>query len=258
MPSPPRTDLVRMFPPSRPQLRAEDDGDGLGTLYGHFAVFNQETIIDSWWEGKFRETIAPGAFTKTIRENLPHIRVLFQHGMDSQVGEKVLGPVSILREEPYGPYYEVPLFDTSYNRDLAPGLRADQYGASFRFEVIKEDWEEPPEGSSQLPLRTIREIRLYEFGPVTFPAYQAASAGLRSVTDYQIWRSLDERGRVDFLRLLAQAQPGQGTPPGAAPAGIDEPGQPHSAVSPIAPYLDRGRLIHALLAKAAPDKELSS
>jgi hypothetical protein len=154
-----------------------------------------------------------------------------------------------------GLYYESPLFDTSYNRDLAPGLAADQYGSSFRFEVIKEKWEEPPEGSSQLPLRTILEVRLYEGGPCTFAAYDAATAGLRSATDYQLWRSLDEKGRTEFLRLLRQIHPGQGTPPGAAPAGIDEPGEPHSAVSPIVPFRDRGRLIHALLSKAAPEKE---
>lgn len=242
----PCTDLIRMFRPARPQMRAADDG-GLGTMFGYFAVFNQETIIDSWWEGTFRELILPGAFTKTIRENAQEIRSLFQHGMDPQIGDKVLGPISVLREEPYGPYYEVPLFDTSYNRDLVPGLQADQYGASFRFNVIKDDWERPPEGSGELPLRKIREARVFEFGPVTFPAYQAASAGLRSATDYQIWRSLDEQGRDQFLRLLRQAHPGTGTPPGAAPTGIDEPGQPHSAVSPRAVFDQRARRIDALL-----------
>jgi hypothetical protein len=31
-----------------------------------------------------------------------------------------------------------------------------------------------------LPERTIKELRLFEFGPVTFPAYQSATAGVRS------------------------------------------------------------------------------
>ncbi|NQV05183.1 hypothetical protein HQ535_01420 [bacterium] len=48
----PRDDLIRMFRPQMEEIRADEDGNGIGTLYGHFAVFGQETVIDSWWEGK--------------------------------------------------------------------------------------------------------------------------------------------------------------------------------------------------------------
>jgi len=237
----PRTDLVRMHRATRPQLRADGQGT-LGTLYGHFAVFNTETLIDSWWEGKFRERIAPGAFSRTINHRGDRVRVLFNHGLDPQVGDKVLGRPSILREDERGVYYEVPLLDTSYNRDLAPGLDADQYGASFRFEVVQEDWEDPPDGTDQLPLRTIREVKLFEFGPVTFPAYEAATAGLRSQADLNLWRSLDEEGRREFLRLL-HSSTGTGTPPGPAPTGTGDPGTPHSPVRPAADFLPRKRRI---------------
>ncbi|MDQ6901240.1 MAG: HK97 family phage prohead protease, partial [Candidatus Dormibacteraeota bacterium] len=81
----------------------------------------------------------------------------------------------------------VPLLDTSYNRDLLPGLEAGLYGASFRFRVTREDMNNQPERSDYnpegIPERTIREVELREFGPVTFPAYAGTSVGLRSVTD---------------------------------------------------------------------------
>lgn len=228
----PRDDLIRMHKPGHPEFRTADEGDdSLGRMTGHFAVFDEWTVIDSFWEGKFKERIAPGAFTKTIREKRDTIKVLFDHGYDSAAGNKVLGPVDELREDSIGAYYEVPLLDTSYNRDLVPGLRAGLYGSSFRFRVIKDEWVVPAEDSDDLRERTIREVEVYEFGAVTFPAYQAATAGLRSQQEVELWRSLDEEGRAEFLRLIRKAQP-VGTPiPGAAPPASDEPGSPHSPVS---------------------------
>lgn len=227
----PRDDLIRMYKPGQPEFRVaegDDDDDSLGLMTGHFAVFDEWTVIDSWWEGKFKERITPGAFAKTIREKSDAIKVLFDHGFDRSVGNKVLGPIDELSEDDTGPYYEVPLLDTSYNRDLVPGLRKGLYGASFRFRVIKDEWVEPDEDSGDLRERTIREVELYEFGPVTFPAYQAATAGLRSLRDFDLWRSLDDEGRSEFLRLFRKAQP-VGTPiPGAATSASAEPGSPHS------------------------------
>jgi phage head maturation protease len=115
------------------------------------------------------------------------MRVLFQHGQDSQIGSKVLGPIKELRADATGAYYEVPLLDTTYNRDLIPGLDAGLYGASFRFQVMQEDYDAKPKRSDHnpngLPERTITEARVREFGPVTFGAYADATAGLRSMTD---------------------------------------------------------------------------
>ena len=134
------------------------------------------------------ERVAPGAFARTLKNNRDSIRVLFQHGRDPQIGDKVLGPIAVLREDGDGAYYEVPLLDTSYNRDLIPALRmkGNGYGASFKFNVVQEDWDPKPTRSTHnpdsLPERTIREARVFEFGPVTFPAYAGATAGVRSIT----------------------------------------------------------------------------
>ena len=93
-----------------------------------------------------------------------------------------------LNEDSVGAHYAVPLFDTSYNADLLPALAAAQFGASFRFTVIKEEVDNSPAKSDWnphgIPQRVIREMRVFEFGPVTFPAYASATAGLRSLTDY--------------------------------------------------------------------------
>jgi phage head maturation protease len=99
----------------------------------------------------------------------------------------VLGIPTVLEPDAHGVRYEVPLFDTSYNRDLAPGLKAGAYGSSFRFNVLAEDFNKRAKPSDYnpkgLPERTVREVHMPEFGPVTFPAHPGATAGMRSLTD---------------------------------------------------------------------------
>jgi HK97 family phage prohead protease len=191
--NPPRVNLVRAVSGAI-EARAADKDGGMPTLFGHFAVFNVWTEINSFWEGHFLERIMPGAFKKTIRENRSRIRALFQHGQDPQVGDKPLGPVEVLREEDEGPYYEVPMLDTAYNRELVPGLEAGLYGASFRFEVLREEFAEEPGESEDnphgIPERSVKEIKLHEFGPVTWPAYAEATAGVRSLTDHFLFEQI--------------------------------------------------------------------
>ena len=205
--TPPRENLYRAAFPAVELRAADGQADGAPAervMTGHFAVFNRWTEINSLFEGNFLERIAPGAFRKTFRENLGGMRVLFQHGRDPQIGDKPLGPIRSLAEDGTGAAYEVPLFDTSYNRDLIPGLEAGVYGASFRFNVLREDLNlEPkpsPDNPTGLPERTIREARVSEFGPVTFPAYADATAGLRSITDDMLVDLL--RSRLPDLREL--------------------------------------------------------
>ena len=181
----PRDDLYRALRRGT-EVRATDDGVS-PVLHGHFAVFDEWVEIDSLFEGRFLERIARGAFRKTFREQRDQMRVLFQHGRDPVVGNKPLGPIDMLREDERGAAYEVPMVDTDYNRELLPGLRAGLYGASFRFRVVKEDVVEDPGEAEHnpegLPERTLKEVRVFEFGPVTFPAYASASAHVRSLTD---------------------------------------------------------------------------
>jgi HK97 family phage prohead protease len=205
--TPPRDNLYRAVMPG-PELRDDTPG-GMPTLTGHFAVFNEWTEVDSVFEGRFMERIAPGAFQKTMEEGRNGMKVLFQHGRDPQIGDKPLGPIRSLTEDKTGARYEVPLLDTSYNRDLLPGLKAGLYGASFRFKVLRDEFDDDPKRSAYnpdgLPERTITEAAVREFGPVTFPAYQGATAGVRSLTDEFLFeRMLSDR---DKLRRLIEFLP---------------------------------------------------
>lgn len=181
-----RTDnlLRALNDPGAARFQTTTDGN---TLFGHFAVFNEWTRIESAYEGTFMERIAPGAFAETFNERGSSIRVLYDHGKDPSVGNKPLGVPTMLGEDERGAFYQVELFDTAYVNELRPALEAGQLGASFRFSVIDETWSTPSMASAHNPQRleerTINKIALYEFGPVTFPAYESATAGLRSSTD---------------------------------------------------------------------------
>lgn len=216
----PDVDLVRAVPAAIEFRDTEPDTDGdsnddadLGILNGHFSVFNTWYQVDSFWEGTFLERIAPGAFAETIENDRDRMRVLFDHGFDAQIGNKVLGPIDDLREDKTGPYYEVPLMDTTYNRDLLPGLKRGLYGASFRFRVTEETWDDEPKTSKTnpkgLPERTISRTKVMEFGPVTFPANPAASAGIRSLTDayYERLRTHDTRAYDAAVRAAGRSAP---------------------------------------------------
>lgn len=203
-----------------PEMRAEEDGNP--TLFGHFAVFDRWTEINSIFEGHFLERIAPGAFRKTFRENRDRIRALFQHGHDPQVGDKPIGRIEELREDEGGAYYEVSLYDGVPDL-VMDGLRDGQYGASFRFQAVRMEDEEEPEPSEENPRglmqRTLKELRLFEFGPVTFPAYADATAGVRSLTDHFVFEHLERHPEIVRSMLAVDLSPAPADE--AAPAETD-------------------------------------
>lgn len=211
----PAIDVVRGLA-VRPEIRAVDGS--LGTLVLRFSTFDTWYPVSSMWEGDFLERTKRGAFRQTIREDGAGVRALFDHGFDPQIGNKVLGPIEGLREDADSPVGEVPLFDTSYNRDLLPGLKAGVYGSSFRFRVLEESWNDEPDPSEYnpraVPERTILRVKLMEFGPVTFPANPAAtaemnSAGVRSLTDqfYERLKTRDTAAYAAASRSAAAARP---------------------------------------------------
>lgn len=157
------------------ELRSAD-GDGL-TLAGYAAVFNSPTRIDSW-EGHFDETIARGAFSKTINAR-ERVVVQFDHGKHPFFGSLPLGRIEQMREDDHGLYVEVRLSDNWFTQPIRDAIRDEAVtGMSFRFSVPEggDEWRQ----GAEVQERTIREVKLYELGPVVFPAYADTSVGVRS------------------------------------------------------------------------------
>lgn len=190
-------------------------GDGF-TLEGYAAVFDSPTRIDSW-EGTFDETLVRGAFAKTIGERMPVLQ--FDHGHDARTGSVPIGAIEKLSEDDHGLFVRARLHDNATVEPIRQAIASGAIdGMSFRFRVLREEWDE----SRDIPQRTIREVDLFELGPVVFPAYEATTVGVRSLLS-----TLDD---IDRARLIAElrdeiasgAAPETGTPepnPDAAPQG---------------------------------------
>lgn len=162
------------------EYRAASSGsDFIGELHGYAAVFNSPTEIQDR-QGTYMETIAPGAFKKTIEGRMDKIVVQFDHGTHQSIGSLPLGRLTELREDARGLYVSIGLADTSYNSDLMALVRAGALsGQSFRFAAIHDTWDDT---NRMKPTRTLKEVKLFELGPVVFPAYDQTSLAARNRT----------------------------------------------------------------------------
>lgn len=247
--SPPRENLCRSvnFTPTR-----DDGGDDGLTFEGYGAVFDSPTRIDSW-EGTFDELIAHGAFRKSIRENIPKFQ--FDHGR-SVFGSLPCGVINDIREDDTGLFVGARMGASWYWEPLREALMSGAVdGMSFRFSVIRDEWRDAegkivkPEdldealwtGSRGILLRTLKEVKVAEVGPVVWPAYADTTASLRSkVINLDALRNGDSEQRKLFaatalsIRVADNDAPERGESddePQATPDGAGE----HSDVDADAP-----------------------
>lgn len=164
------------------EFRAEaSTGDGL-TIEGYGAVFGQPTRISDFL-GEYTETIDRGAFRRTLAERgAGKVRMQFDHGHDSLFGNLPIGTWDTMREDRHGLYVRGRMLDTWHTVPIRAAIEAGAVsGMSFRFKVLNDEWNDDETE------RTIRELALFEVGPVTFPAYEGTEVGVRSAA-LDLWR----------------------------------------------------------------------
>lgn len=200
---PKRSGLIRMNP-SKPQ--ASSDGR---TMEGYFAVFNQRTKIDSPAESPvpFYETMTAGSLTRSVKAQQGKLKLLFNHGFDPSIGKKPLGPIEELRADKVGGFVRARISDTSYGNDILQLIGDGAIdGMSFRANIVRDDWQYPTfkeAKKGKLPERMIHEASLEsELGPVTFPAYEATTVGVRSGKDFEEWDASNPEVRDQIRELL--------------------------------------------------------
>ena len=149
------------------ELKAAVEGR---TVEGYASVFNSmsEDL------GGFREIILPGAFSEVLDND---VRALYNHDSNYLLARTTSGTLE-LKEDEKGLYYRFEMPNTSYGNDMLELFRrGDLTQSSFGFTVEKDNWR--MEDGQQV--RYIERVgSLFDVSPVVYPAYTAASSGLRS------------------------------------------------------------------------------
>lgn len=155
--------------------------DNRSTLSGYAAVYynaaDPKTEYRLWDD--MVERIMPGAFDRALRER-QDIRCLFNHDTDNLLGRSVSGTLR-LSSDPKGLAYDCDLPETSAGKDVGVMLaRGDLDGSSFSFRPMKSTFREEVRDGKPHYIREIEDADVYDVGPVTFPAYEASTAGVRA------------------------------------------------------------------------------
>ena len=173
------------------ELRAGDAGSM--SFRGYAAVYNSPSE-----PLPFTETIAPGAFDKTLRSR-NNVKMYLNHD-STLVLASTRAKTMKLTSDSKGLLVESDLPDTSYARDLAVLMeRGDVDSMSFGFSVPSGGDRWGADGMT----RELTQIRLHEVSVVTgFPAYSATSAALRSLDMLADATGLDADKLAEALTML--------------------------------------------------------
>lgn len=121
---------------------------------GYASYFNN---IDS-----YGDVIQKGAFTKTLQDNKNRIKILWQHDTSEPIGL----PMKMM-EDDNGLYVEGKISMTETGKKAMTLMRDGVITEmSIGYDVIKDDYKDNK--------RILKELRLWEFSPVTFGANDKA------------------------------------------------------------------------------------
>ncbi len=190
----------RHCPQKTSRVTLEKRSDSSTAIVGLAAVYYDGTLETEYelWKGTV-ERIMPGAFDVAIKQN--DTRGLFNHDPNNLLGRQSAGTLKLASVD-RGLQYEIDAADTTVSRDVQEHVRRnDLQGSSFSFRITDERWHE--DGDTEV--REILAVELFDVGPVTFPAYDSTTTGLRSAGTDEAQRSYDrwKAGRADAGRRRA-------------------------------------------------------
>ena len=167
------------------EIREVEGTDGM-TFEGYASVFNSESED----LGGFRETVAPGAFKRSLQSR-NDIKMLFNHDTGAILGSTRSGSMTLVEDE-RGLKVRATLPQTSLANDVAELIRTGIVDSmSFGFSVIRDSWD--ASGTN----RVLEAVRLHEVSIVAFPAY----SGTAGTTTMRGLDKVAERANVDADEL---------------------------------------------------------
>ena len=169
------------------------DEDGKLSIEGYFAVFDSVYQIAPGMS----ESIAVGAFDNTLSGD---IRALINHDTTLVLGRTKANTLQ-LRTDSHGLWGHI---DINPNDSDAMNLynrvqRGDVDQCSFGFDILNEETDFREDGSVHW---TIKEVRLYEVSPCTFPAYEDTHIVSRAKQRDELVKRKNEAWREKMLKKL--------------------------------------------------------
>jgi HK97 family phage prohead protease len=162
------------------EIRVDDEKP---ILVGYAARTNSWTDL-----GFFKERIKPGAFEDVMDDD---VRCLKNHDPNLILGRTTNNTLR-LKENTIGLHFENDMPDTTTGKDTREEVRSKLItGCSFAFTIAEEDWKYYED--NRTPERTIIKLKkLFDVGPVTYPAYPDTSVAARSLEKFRAGNKVEE------------------------------------------------------------------
>jgi HK97 family phage prohead protease len=183
------------------KMDVETREDGSSSLVGYAAVFNSSSV-EMGWIDTFTESIVPGAFARSLKEN-QDVRALLDHQTGMIIARTKNGTLS-LEEDSIGLKVRMTPVPTDDGKKAVEWVRSGLVDAmSFGFEVVSDKWGVRA-GKQH---RELLDVNLFEVSLVAFPAYPATSIGVRSAES--VWAEHCKSQKSDLhkfkhrLRLIS-------------------------------------------------------
>lgn len=145
-----------VFPMTR--LKLTDPAEGKKRqIEGYAAVFGNRDA--------YGDVIVKGAFERTLRER-PDVKVLYQHDTDQPIGRQIAAFEDEFGLRAQGELSEIPLVNDTVIPLLQDGVIT---GLSIGYDVVDEEY------NGETGTWFLKDIDLWEWSPVTFPANELAT-----------------------------------------------------------------------------------
>jgi len=165
-----------------------------GEIHGYASVFgNRDTYGD---------IVQKGAFARTINNDRGRIKVLWQHDYSNPIGI----PLEMTEDE-HGLHVKARIADTAAGRDALALMRAGVVNElSIGYDAVREEYD------NETNTRHLKEVRLWEFSPVTWAANELAKiTSVKQASDLDLILDRLERlkwthGRLESERLRSRVK----------------------------------------------------